>query len=175
MTKRTFISVDIPEHIKNEITLIQSKLPQFKGKITEKQNLHLTLKFLGELSDNKINDVDEKLSSIRFDAFNAEINHLGVFSKEYIKIIWLNVDNCDHLQQMVDECLSPDFEKEKRFMGHLTIARVKSLNKPKIFLKNLYSIPTDKIIFKVNKINLNESILSPKGPIYKVIKEYPQK
>ena len=46
---RTFIAVDIPENVKEEIIKIQDKLPEFVGKLTELENLHLTLKFLGEI------------------------------------------------------------------------------------------------------------------------------
>jgi 2'-5' RNA ligase len=46
---RAFISIEFPEEIKNELKKIQEQLPEFKGKNTEPKNLHLTLKFLGEI------------------------------------------------------------------------------------------------------------------------------
>ena len=58
---RTFIAIDIPDSIKNEIIKIQNSLPEFIGKKTEKENLHLTLKFLGEIDEEKIELIKKEL------------------------------------------------------------------------------------------------------------------
>ena len=61
---RCFISIDLPEIIRREIQKIQEQLPDFKGKLTEQENLHLTLKFLGEISDDEIEEIRKKLREI---------------------------------------------------------------------------------------------------------------
>ena len=54
---RAFVAISIPEEIKNRISEIQNQIPKFNGKLTEKENLHLTLKFLGEISQDLLENV----------------------------------------------------------------------------------------------------------------------
>lgn len=166
---RTFISIDMPEEVKKEIKKIQDKLPEFIGKKTELENLHLTLKFLGEIDEEKVGKVKEKLREIQSKKFVSEIDSIGVFSEKFIRIIWLHITNCDDIQKEIDEKLSLVFEKEKRFMSHLTIARVKKINNRNEFLKNLNEIRIPKIKFRVENFKLKKSILTEHGPIYKDI------
>ena len=72
----------------------------------------------------------------------------------------------------VDEKLSSLFEPEKRFMSHLTIARVKSVKDKKKFLDNLNNIEIPKISFVVDKFKLKKSILTPECPVYETLEEY---
>ncbi|MEM3091224.1 MAG: RNA 2',3'-cyclic phosphodiesterase [Candidatus Pacearchaeota archaeon] len=171
---RIFISMDIPEEIKNEIVKIQDSLPEFEGKITEKENLHLTLKFLGEVNKEKLELVKEYLMrfSIKVKNFEAIIDDIGIFSERSVRIVWLHVSNCDELQKSVDEALSNLFEKEKRFMAHLTIARVKKIKDKKLFIKQLKKIKIPKLKFSVNNFKLKESILEKNGPKYRDIMTY---
>jgi len=166
---RTFIAIDIPEKIKKEIIKIQNQLPEFKGKKTEIENLHLTLKFLGEVDEKKISEVKRRLTEIELASFIAEINSIGMFSD---RIVWLGVRNCNELQKQIDEKLSDLFEKEKRFMGHLTIARIKELKVRKKFLAKLKKIEIPEIKFPVRDFNLKKSKLGRPGPVYENIEVY---
>ncbi len=169
---RVFVSIDIPKKVKEEILKIQEKLPEFKGKKTEQENLHLTLKFLGEINDKKVEQVKERLKQIKFKSFVTEIDSIGVFSPKFIKIVWLHLTNCEKLQKEIDEALAGLFEKEKRFMSHLTIARVKKVDNKNLFLKELKKIKVPNLRFKVDSFYLMESKLSKKGSKYSVIDEY---
>src|SRR3989338_347573 len=117
---RAFIAVDIPEKIKREIVKIQNSLPEFKGKTTEPENLHLTLKFLGEVNQEALEKVKNKLKSIKFEQFETEIDSIGTFNA---RIVWLHMAGCEELQRKIDGSLKGLFLPEKRFMSHLTIAR----------------------------------------------------
>jgi len=169
---RCFIAVDIPKEIKKEILKIQAFLPKFLGKLTEPENLHLTLKFLGELTEEEIRKVKANLKKINLDKFNVEISHLGVFSEKSIRIIWLNLFNCSNLQKKIDYVLKDFFPQEKRFMGHLTIARIKSLKNKQDFLEKLKGIKIPKMIFSLEKFSLKNSILTKSGPVYSNIEVY---
>ena len=75
-TKRCFVAVDLPSNVINEIKRIQKQIQQknlFMGKITTPGNLHLTLKFLGEIDKNKIDEVKQMLKEIRFNSFEGKI------------------------------------------------------------------------------------------------------
>ncbi len=169
---RCFISINIPENVKKEIKKIQDKLPNFVGKKTELENLHLTLKFLGELDEDKVEEVKDKLREIRYNFFEAEIDSIGVFSEKFIKIVWLHLSECNNLQEIVDEKLKNLFKPENRFMSHLTIARVKNIKNKEKFLEKLNEVKIPKIKFEVNEFCLMKSELDKKGPKYFVVEKY---
>ena len=166
---RCFISIDIPDNIKKEIIKIQERLPEFSGKTTEKENLHLTLKFLGEINDKDVDEIKKRLNKIKFKKFETEMNSIGMFSD---RIIWINMKNCMELQKEIDDELSGLFRKEERFMGHLTIARIKHLDNKKDFIEKLKEVKIKPIKFQVNSFKLKKSVLGEVGPAYEDIEVY---
>ena len=169
---RCFIGIDLPIEAIKEIKKIQKKLkPNFTGKLTSGKNLHLTLKFLGEIEKNVINNTKKRLSSIKHPPFELTLKELGVFSQKFIKIIWVKVSGVP-LQPLVDNSLNGFFELENRFMGHITIARVKSLADKNSFLQLINKTKINEISFMVRDFYLKESILTKDGPIYKDINRY---
>ena len=127
---RAFICIDLPENILDEIIEIQDGLRKtnlINGKFTERQNIHLTLKFLGEVNEDKFNEVKEQLSKLKFSKFSLKLDKLGVFSEKLIRIVWVSVAGNElfEIQKDIDFCLKNLFPKEERFMGHITIARPK--------------------------------------------------
>ena len=168
---RAFIAIDLPVDVRKKIKQIQKKLPEFIGKKTEINNLHLTLKFLGEIDKKKLNEIRKKLGEIRFKRFETEIDIIGVFSEEFIKIIWLHLTNCEELQRLIDEKLSGVFPKEERFMSHLTIGRVKYVKDKKSFLEKIRKIKIDEIKFNVDSFVLKKSLLTTNGPVYENLLE----
>lgn len=169
---RIFISINLPENVKKEIKKIQDSLPEFVGKKTKIENLHLTLKFLNEIDEKRVEEVKKRLGEIRFGNFEAEISNLGVFSEKFVKIVWVYLKNCTELQGKVDESLKGLFKPEKRFMSHLTIARVKKIEDKQKFLDELKKIKVPRIKFVVDRFYLMKSELRPEGPEYSVIEEY---
>ena len=176
---RIFISIDLPEQVQRVIKKLQNQLPGFEGKKTESENLHLTLKFLGEIDKEMIIEVKRRLKEIKLKSFEAEIDEIGVFdnrrSRKYSRnlIVWVHLTNCNKLQKLVDERLDGLFPKEKRFMSHVTIARVKYLKNKNYFLGELKKIKIPSgLKFKVNNFGLKKSTLTPDGPLYETLEEY---
>ena len=91
---RSFIAIDIPENVKKQIVDLQNQLPYFMGKKTELDNLHLTLKFLGEIDDSVVSDVKKLLENIKLKKFEVTISEIGVFNENFIKIIWIHILGC---------------------------------------------------------------------------------
>jgi len=172
-TKRVFVCIDIPEQVKEKIKEVQKNLPAFVGKKTEFENLHLTLKFLGHLERRKIEEVKKRLEKVRMKKFEASLGPLGVFSEQFIRIVWIKIFGCDALQKAVDDSLKGLFEPEARFMSHLTIARVKKVDNRNFFLEKLRKMEIPKISFEVDCFRLKESVLNPEGPRYFDMKIYP--
>lgn len=169
---RCFISIDIPENIKEEIKKIQEQLPEFSGKKIESENLHLTLKFLGEADEERIEEVKKRLIKVKLNRFETEIDSIGVFSEKAIRIIWLGLANCDKLQKEIDTKLKDVFGPEKRFMSHLTIARVKKIKNKEDFLRDLKKIKIPKIKFVVDNFGLKNSVLGLECPTYIILEEF---
>jgi 2'-5' RNA ligase len=174
---RCFIAIDLPREAINEIKRIQILLKKknlFTGKFTEPENLHLTLKFLGEIDDEKIENARKKLSEIEFHKIIGEIGEIGVFDRNFIKIIWikLNGKGIFDLQRKIDEKLKDLFPAERRFMSHITFARVKKVNDKKEFLEYLKSIKPSKISFNADRFFLKKSDLKPDGPVYEDLQEF---
>lgn len=183
--KRCFVSIDLPRRVINEIVKIQKQIWRknlFVGRVTEPENLHLTLKFLGEIDENKINEVKKLLNGIKFESFEsklgsgrqvqAELGKIGIFSKKIVRIVWVDLKGVFGLQKQIDSCLSSLFEPENRFMSHVTIARVKHVHNKKEFVKYLESVSPEKIKFSINEFYLMESELNREGPVYRDIEKY---
>jgi len=173
---RCFIAIDFPKEAINYIKEIQTLINKknlFIGKFTELENLHLTLKFLGEIENSKIEKVKKNIREIKFNEFEASFGEIGVFSKEFVKIIWikLNGKKLFKLQRLIDEKLKEIFEPEQRFMSHITIARVKKIKNKKELFDYIKSIRIKKIKFKVKCFFLKKSQLNLEGPVYENIEE----
>ena len=175
---RTFLSLDLPENVKEEIVKIQDIIKKedlFHGKYTEKENLHLTLKFLGEIDEETVVKVKETLEKVKVNSFEASITQVGVFSPEQVRIVWLKLDDADALQKEIDHFLQDLFPKEQRFMGHITIARVKKVFDKEKLIETLKKINLEKIQkqkIKFDEFFLKKSILTTQGSLYSVIKKY---
>lgn len=170
---RCFIALEIPEKIREKLFEVANFLYNkklFFGKTTEKENIHLTLKFLGDISESQAELIKEKLREIKIKKFDALLGNFGVFNESFVRIIWAHLVGCEELQKEIDEKLAFLFSKEKRFMGHVTIARVKSCDGEKLF-KELRKIKFNEAFF-VEKFVLMSSELTSSGPVYKKIEEY---
>src|SRR4030043_1859062 len=138
---RTFIAIDIPVSQKVTEIINELKKTQIDAKIVETENMHLTLKFLGDTDENLIDEIEKiiKDAILNMQPFEIILKNLGVFPNEkYMKVAWIGVENAEPLKKFaetIDTKLKDlGFEKEKRpFSVHLTIARIKSAkNKEKL-------------------------------------------
>jgi 2'-5' RNA ligase len=144
-------------------------------KWVEKENLHITLKFLGET--DKKNGIEKKIKEIenRFSPFEVSLKNIGAFpTPKRARILWVGVeegmDNLIELFRAIDNKTAElGFEKETRtFTPHITFARVK---------KGKYSLPENINFsfdpFPVNEVVLFKSTLTPKGAIYEPLSSLP--
>ena len=89
---RCFIGIDLSLEATKEIERLHKIIkPHFVGKTTSSKNLHLTLKFLGEIEDTTLDNVKKKLSTIERQSFELTLNGLGVFSQQFIKMDGISI------------------------------------------------------------------------------------
>jgi 2'-5' RNA ligase len=169
---RLFVAIEIPDNIKEYLSKIQEKICINSDKIrfVNKAQIHLTLKFLGEVQPNIAEEVKNSLKKITFSSFSAYLDRIGVFpSEEYIRVIWVGLKPEKpilELQKNVDEILKKLFKKEKNFKAHVTLARVKFINNKEEFIERLKNITIENKKIEINNFKLVKSTLTPQGPIY---------
>ena len=181
MTKfRGFIAIDInvTPNILNLLKDITNSNADVK--LVEPQNIHITLKFLGDVQEDNIDEIEQimKDSVKEIEPFTLKLSGTGVFpNQNYIRIVWIGIKDADIMETIsrsIDERLSQlGFKREKRgFSAHLTIGRVKTAKNKQLLLKAIerykdFEFSTQ----EVNSIKLKKSDLTSKGPIYTTLRE----
>jgi len=172
---RVFIGINISEDLKPKIFQLQNKFSNFDIKFVELENLHFNLKFFREIEEDQLEKIKKILEEVskQFESFKIKITGLGAFpSKNYIKVIWLGVKDgyqiFTSLAETIENYLEAiGFEREKRFVPHLTLGRVRSgrnKNELLILMRELENIEIGSM--KIQEIKLFQSKLGPTGPIY---------
>ncbi len=175
---RVFIAVDIDN------PLIVSRIARIKDTITtlnvpvklvEDENLHITLLFIGEVSDYAVDLIKDSLSDLRFKSFKIHITGLGAFpSVVKPRVVWVGVKEgskeLENLQKEVESRVrraGVRFQKQE-FTPHITVGRVKGVKNITSLSKILVEYQDEDFGWhEVSEVKVKQSILTPKGPIYK--------
>jgi len=180
---RSFIAFDMQnEQVLNRLAAAQKLLVETGSdlRLVAPQNIHITTRFLGDISLGMVDKVYEAMKKVKFTPFNIKLCGLGVFpSLNYPRVVWAGMT--DGVEQL--ESIFTQLEPQIRALGfaanaygfspHLTIARIRSgRNK-----QNLAELITKKVdfefgIIRADCLRLKRSQLSPKGPTYSMLREY---
>lgn len=179
---RLFVALVLPDEIKNYLNQIISDLQKADAgvKWVKPEQIHLTVKFLGETNESKVDSIKNSLDNIaeKQKTINVSLSKLGVFPNLVRpKIIWVGLEGeISALANLADK-VSNDFEKfgfekeRRKFKAHLTLGRVKS-DRGLFELSDLISkYNLSQMQFDFKKLVLYKSVLTPKGPIYSVVSE----
>ncbi len=175
---RLFIAINLPSEIKDELYQIQGNFDKKFAKVkwVSKKNLHLTLKFLGQCDENKLEEIREKLKNISFNSFELNLGKIDYFpDKTDMKIIWINLfpkEEFLQLQKTIDSEFLIDCSKDNIFSAHLTLGRIKLIKKKENFLGYFNNFRIKNKSFVVSEFHLIESKLTKDGPQYKVIETF---
>lgn len=183
---RAFIAIELPQEIKDYFKNLQDKLKTCGADVkwVEPVNIHLTLKFLGEISEPQTKEIIKIMGNVSSakPAFDITLGSLGAFPGiTSPRVIWVGIDaGAQESKQIAQEledrlCRLGIPKDEKGFSAHITIARTKSaFNITALIqdLKNMAGImPEEKLRFKAAKISLIKSTLTPKGPLYEPLQD----
>jgi 2'-5' RNA ligase len=184
---RVFIAIDIDDKTRKAIASLQkqiaSKVDVKKGdlKWVEPNNIHLTLKFLGEISDEQLKEVSEIVNTVAqaHQKFTLEIESVGSFGGRSAKVVWVGAskgtDELLALQKDLDDLLAQaGYPKEEReFSAHLTLCRV---NHPMAGIKMGEAIAQFSHLklgsIAADAIYVYQSQLTPAGPNYTLLGDF---
>ena len=178
---RLFIAVPLSEKTRNEISLWQQDIADKtagKIKFVKPENLHITLKFLGDTEDGKREKIISVLDSLEDrNSFKSDIQTVSAFPgmKNPKVLVAKLIKNKEILQEinsrLEDKLLKLGIEKENRyFIPHITLARTKNkYGRESLadWFDSKERARFDEISFEINKVCLFQSILKSDGPIYK--------
>ena len=169
---RVFVAVEISnDKILKNIQTFQKNV-QIDAKPTKIDQIHFTLKFLGEINERKCEQVNDTIKKISFSSFDLWLKGVGGFPNlKNPRVIWIGIDENggEKLTAIANEIgiklTSLGFENDKKFKPHLTIFRVKQkLNDISVMMKEYQTVEFG--TQTVSKIKVKRSVLSPKGPEY---------
>jgi 2'-5' RNA ligase len=177
---RSFIAVDITDNaLLQKIVDSQAELLRTGADIkpVEAENIHATVRFLGEIPSSLLDQVRSELAQIVFSSFPMELRGLGAFpNPRRPNVVWVGMVNGDKDLQSIFSQLEPRLRglglpgEGRGFSPHITIGRVKS-GKNKESLCSAITEMADREFGSmiVKSISLKKSTLTPKGPIYSTI------
>ena len=175
---RIFVAIELESSIKEEIARIQTRLKVTQDKIkwVEPSSVHLTLKFLGEIEEEKLEKVHRITEELgeRISPFKIEVKGMGVFPGfSSPRVIWIGArDTSGELEELaarLEEALAREgFVREKRkWKAHLTLGRVKFLKETERLRELIQKeMETEAGKMEVKDLTIMQSQLTPKGPIY---------
>ncbi|KUG19501.1 MAG: RNA 2',3'-cyclic phosphodiesterase [Methanomicrobiaceae archaeon] len=174
---RTFIAIDLPDSVKQKIRESQNILTECDARLSvvDPGNVHITLKFLGEIEPRMVERVAEALRAVRAGPFTVTIGPATADRPKRPRVVWCGVSDageCASLHRQIEDLLAPlGFEREgRKFTPHATVARVKRYD-PSL-MRQIASLAREDIgACEVKGITLKKSTLTPRGPIYEDLAE----
>ena len=172
---RAFLAVEVPQRVRTYVwrTIEDEQQKDMPIKWVNVENMHITLKFLGDIDEKQQADVSHAVEQIthQHEVFALNLKDIGCFpNPKYPRVLWVGVENgrealCALAREIDGQLAGLGFEPEKRFHPHLTIARMRKPCVVDHILKRRLVTDT----FEATAVVLFQSTLTPHGPIYKAL------
>ncbi|MFB6069060.1 MAG: RNA 2',3'-cyclic phosphodiesterase [Halobacterium sp.] len=179
---RLFVSVDLPDEFAQPLQDLQAEFADADGlNFVDPTQAHVTLKFLGDVDDDRVDDLGDALADAVAAAdvapFDAELGGLGVFpSLEYISVVWLGVGDGSAELARLHEAVEAEFvdrgfdPEDHDFTPHVTLARMEHAG-GKELVQDLVRDRHPKVgTMRVEDVRLTESTLTHEGPEYETVR-----
>jgi 2'-5' RNA ligase len=182
---RSFIAIELPQETREALAFVQEQLKQSNARVrwVNPSSIHLTLKFLGNITSNQVDDIAAAaLRVVRNEpSFSLYAAGLGVFpNQKRPRVIWADmqgdVNRLCQIQTRLEHSLVPlGFACEERpFRPHLTLGRIKDTRRCQALISGMTTLPLPAFnSFDVNEIILYKSDLRPTGAIYTKLHRMP--
>jgi len=174
---RAFIAIELPETLKKKLGALAASLSTSKmaAKWVKPKNLHITLKFLGEVPEEGLSAIITVLEKLgqSYDQFTVKAEGFGCFpARGKPRVLFVEIGQRRILQTLVAELeehlAELGFSKEGRFKAHITLARFKGTHNLSRFKQGLETVPVNEC-FTVDALTLYKSILTAVGPTYQAV------
>lgn len=173
---RLFVAVELSAELRHVLAQLEETLESCGSlRFVKPDNVHLTLKFLGEVRDEKLQQVKEALATVKMSEVKLSTTKIGLFSG----VFWLGVklnSELAQLQQAVQRAVLPFALRDPRsYKPHLTIARFLSLTlDERAIVTGVLKAKKIDVSWKVDSFTLYRSTLTPEGPVYEVLARFPR-
>ena len=171
---RLFVALSIPDAVASGLLLLQGGVPGARWQAREQ--LHLTLRFIGEVDGSDARALDDALAGIEAPAFDLQLHGVGQFGNKQPHSLWAAArrnDLLEHLARKVDTAIRRVGQPQDmhKFTPHITLARLRHPERARLWLTDhaLYSSAE----FTVGAFCLYSSKLTSDGSIYRLEQEYP--
>jgi 2'-5' RNA ligase len=169
---RAFLALELSKDIRDQLAIAQETIRGCNARLTfvDPENIHITVKFLGEVEHEKLHKVMDAVRSVPFSPFPIKAGAVTVNNPKRPFTVWCAIDDAgmgERLFSLIEEALVPlGFRKEtRRYTPHATIARVKSPD-PSLFTALNLLKNTSYGSCVISGMKLKKSTLLPQGPIY---------
>jgi 2'-5' RNA ligase len=174
---RLFVAIDLPEAVKERLSMISCGLPGARW--VKPEQLHLTMRFIGEVDGDRFLDIRDELAEVSCESFPMQLQGVGFFPpRKKPRVVWVGLEKNEQLVRLrkrieavlVRTGLEPEGRK---FAPHITLARLNKTPASKVgrFLEHhsLFISP----LFQVNEFRLYSSVLNAGGATHYIEQEYP--
>jgi len=183
---RIFIAINLPEDIKKELVSYQEKWPELPVRWTKKENLHITLVFIGSVSDEEVLEICKIVREVAQRQKSFPINFkrvcYGPPGKTPPRMVWVEGEKSGELGELQQDLensiskISIGKSEKREYAPHLTLGRIKEWEFKKIEPEERPEVETEiNLNFDVNSIEVMESELKRGGPEYCVLESMPFK
>ncbi|WP_119679520.1 RNA 2',3'-cyclic phosphodiesterase [Indioceanicola profundi] len=174
---RLFAAIPLPEAMRERLSRLNGGVPGARWVAPE--NMHITLRFIGEVDEGRAQDIDAALDTVTAQPFPLTLSGLGNFGRGHrAHTLWVGVEKNPALHHLRDKVESAVVRaglpaEERKYSPHITLARLKDTNSAKLgrFLEENGMFQDGPIM--VERFCLYESILGRSGPVYHEVRSYP--
>ena len=180
---RIFIAINLPGDIKKVLSSYEKKWRELPAKWVNQDNLHITLIFLGDLTDLELGEVCVATKDVveKYKSFNLNLNKISYGPNEKLppKMIWVSGEKSKELLVLKNELESSLLEKvnfrpeNRGFTPHITLARISSFGFRAMEIEERPEVNENiDLTFTVESIDVMESVLKKTGPKYTIIESH---
>ncbi len=175
-TQRLFVALELPENVLARLDALKPELPELPW--APRKNIHLTLRFIGNVPEEELFGIKAALRNVRVDRFLLRVRGLGIFTQSRQTVLWAGLELSPDLlvlKRRVDAALEggPALAPVPgRFSPHITLSRIRK-NRPATLRRFVDGYAgTGLGEFHVTSFSLFRSELTPGGAIHSLEEAY---
>ena len=185
-TWRVFCAIELPHEVRTKVLAhslrLRKAVPEARASWSTPDNIHLTLKFLGEIPQSRLENLSTAAANAAqgLEAFSISVQGSGVFpTRGQPRVLWIGIEDLegtlgDLYRRLEEECAKAGFSKEARaFHPHLTLARLRKPEGARLLAETHKQIGFEPIEFSVSELLVIRSELSSAGSKYTTLSRHP--